>query len=202
MIGMYEAEKVPRERILIKIAATWEGICAAKILEGEGIRCNLTLIFSMVQAISCAEADVSLISPFVGRILDWHREKTHLNYHPSDDPGVKFVAEIFNYYKHFDHRTEIMGASFRNVGEIVELAGCDLLTIGPALLGELEASTEKITERLRADDSKKLRLKKLSYDEKAFRYELNRNAMATEKLSEGIRNFSSDIEKIEEMLAQ
>ncbi|MDR2737918.1 MAG: transaldolase [Puniceicoccales bacterium] len=201
MMGLYEAKKIPRERVLIKIAATWEGIRAAEILEKEGIHCNLTLVFSMVQAVACAEAGVSLISPFVGRILDWYVEKTHQTYEPADDPGVKSVIEIFDYYKHFGYKTEIMGASFRNVGEIIALAGCDLLTIGPALLAELEASTVKIGGHLSAGEGKS-KLRKISYDEKTFRYELNQNAMATEKLSEGIRNFSTDVEKMEKMLAQ
>jgi transaldolase len=200
MVNLYEAAKIPRDRILIKIAATWEGICAAKMLEEEGIHCNLTLLFSMEQAVACAEAKVTLISPFVGRILDWYVEKTRANYGAEDDPGVKSVVEIFNYYKHFDHKTEIMGASFRNIGEIVALAGCDLLTISPILLGELGATELKIARHLSMDGSKNLKLKKLSYSENSFRYELNRNAMATEKLAEGVRNFSADMEKIESIL--
>jgi transaldolase len=201
IIGLYEQNKISRDRVLIKIAATWEGICAAKILEKEGIHCNLTLLFSKVQAIACAEANVTLISPFVGRILDWYKAKTNLEYTQNDDPGVKSVVEIFNYYKHFDYKTEIMGASFRNIGEIVALSGCDLLTISPALLEQLSESFQKVEKVLSVDESKKIQIKKLSYGEKTFRYELNQNAMATEKLAEGIRIFSSDIEKIEQLLA-
>jgi transaldolase len=202
LVNLYEVNKISRDRVLIKIAATWEGICAAKILEKEGIHCNLTLLFSLVQAIACAEAEVTLVSPFVGRILDWHKGKTGLDYASQDDPGVKSVAEIFNYYKHFGYKTEIMGASFRNIGEIIALAGCDLLTISPALLEQLETSREKISRRLRAEESKNIAPKKFFCDEKSFRYELNQNAMATEKLAEGIRNFAADTEKIEQILAR
>jgi transaldolase len=200
MINLYEKNKIPRERILVKIAATWEGICAAKVLETEGIHCNLTLLFSKVQAVACAEAGITLISPFVGRILDWYKAKTNLDYTQSNDPGVHSVTEIFNYCKHFDYRTEIMGASFRNIGEIVALAGCDLLTVSPPLLEQLGASFQKVEKILSVNGSKELQMKKLSYGEKAFRYELNRDAMATEKLAEGIRNFSSDIGKLENLL--
>jgi transaldolase len=200
IIGLYEKNKISRDRVLIKIAATWEGIRAAEFLEREGIHCNLTLLFSKVQAIACAEANVTLISPFVGRILDWYKARTNLEYAQNDDPGVKSVVEIFNYYKHFDHRTEIMGASFRNIGEIVALAGCDLLTISPVLLEQLSESSQRVERVLSVDESKKLQIEKLSYGEKTFRYELNQNAMATEKLAEGIRIFSSDIEKIEQLL--
>jgi transaldolase len=201
IISLYEQNKISRNRVLIKIAATWEGICAAKILEKEGIHCNLTLLFSKVQAVACAEANVTLISPFVGRILDWYKAKTNLEYTQDDDPGVKSVVEIFNYYKHFGYKTEIMGASFRNIGEIVALSGCDLLTISPTLLEQLSESFQKVEKILSVDESKKLQIKKLSYGEKTFRYELNQNPMATEKLAEGIRIFSSDIEKIERLLA-
>jgi transaldolase len=201
IIGLYGQNKISRDRVLIKIAATWEGIRAAKILEKEGIHCNLTLLFSKVQAVACAEANVTLISPFVGRILDWYGAKTNLEYAQNDDPGVKSVVEIFNYYKHFDYKTEIMGASFRNIGEIMALSGCDLLTIGPTLLEQLGESSQRVEKVLSVDESKKMQIKKLSYDEKAFRYELNQDAMATEKLAEGIRGFSSDIEKIEQLLA-
>jgi transaldolase len=200
IINLYEENKISRDRILVKIAATWEGICAAKVLEKEGIHCNLTLLFSKVQAVACAESNVTLISPFVGRILDWYKEKTNLDYAQNDDPGVQSVVEIFNYYKHFGHKTEIMGASFRNIGEIMALSGCDLLTISPALLKQLNESFQKVEKVLSVDESKKLQMKKLSYDEKTFRYELNQDAMATEKLAEGIRIFSSDIEKIEQLL--
>jgi transaldolase len=201
LIKLYEANGIPRERILIKIAATWEGIRAAERLERDGIHCNLTLLFSMAQAVACAEAKVTLISPFVGRILDWYKSKTGLDYAPEDDPGVRSVVEIFNYYKHFGHKTEIMGASFRNVGEVIALAGCDLLTISPPLLEELETSRRKIEKRLSVEASKGLPMERLSYDEKTFRYALNGNAMATEKLAEGIRNFATDTEKTIELLA-
>jgi transaldolase len=200
IINLYEKNKISRKRILIKIAATWEGICAAKVLEKEEIHCNLTLLFSKVQAIACAEANVTLISPFVGRILDWYKAKTNIDYVQNDDPGVQSVVEIFNYYKHFDYKTEIMGASFRNIGEITALSGCDLLTISPALLEQLNTSFQKVERVLSVDKSKKLQMEKLSHDEKTFRYELNQNAMATEKLSEGIRIFSMDIEKIKQLL--
>jgi transaldolase len=144
MIGLYEKNRISRDRILIKIAATWEGICAAKILEMEGIHCNLTLLFSKVQAIACAEANVTLISPFVGKILDWYSTETNLEYTQNDEPGVKSVVEIFNYYKHFGHKTKIMGASFRNIGEIMALSGCDLLTISPVLLEQVNESFQKV----------------------------------------------------------
>ncbi|MDR2436097.1 MAG: transaldolase [Puniceicoccales bacterium] len=200
MINLYEKNKIPRERILVKIAATWEGICAARVLETAGIHCNLTLLFSKVQAVACAEAGVTLISPFVGRILDWYKAKTNLDYAQGDDPGVQSVTEIFNYCKHFDYKTEIMGASFRNIGEITALSGCDLLTISPVLLEQLGTSFQKVERILSINGSKGLQMNRLSYGEKTFRYELNRDAMATEKLAEGIRIFSSDIGKLENLL--
>jgi transaldolase len=202
IMALCEANGIPRRRVLIKIAATWEGICAAKILESDGIRCNLTLLFSKIQAIACAEAGVTLISPFVGRILDWYREKTRIEYGTDDDPGVKSVVEIFNYYKHFEYKTEIMAASFRNIGEILALAGCDLLTISPQLLEQLHSSTQKIDRKLSPEVSKSMQLEKLFCDEKIFRHALASNTMASEKLAEGIKNFSADIEKIAEMLTQ
>ncbi|MDR1433066.1 MAG: transaldolase [Puniceicoccales bacterium] len=200
IIDLYERSGISRDRVLIKIAATWEGIAAAEALEGEGIHCNLTLLFSMTQAVACAEAGVTLVSPFVGRILDWHVGKTGMDYCADDDPGVRSVVEIFNYYKHFAYETEIMAASFRNVGEIVALAGCDLLTISPQLLEELASSTQKISQKLSVGASAELPMKRIACDEKTFRYDLNENAMATEKLAEGIRNFASDTEKMENII--
>ena len=201
LIGAYEQEGIDRERVLIKIASTWEGIRAAETLEKEGIHCNLTLLFSMPQAIACAEARVQLISPFVGRIRDWHKAKTGEDYQGDNDPGVQSVREIYNYYKKFDYPTEVMGASFRNKGEILSLAGCDLLTISPDLLEELHDSNEPVEERLTADAAKQSDAEKLTLDEKTFRYQLNDDAMATEKTAEGIRKFAADIVKLEEQIA-
>lgn len=202
LIRLYESSGVKRDRILIKIAATWEGIRAAEILEKDGIHTNLTLLFSDVQAIACAEAGVQLISPFVGRILDWYKKDRGVNHIDApEDPGVLSVTEIFNYYKKFDYKTEIMGASFRNTGEIIELAGCDLLTISPNLLAELEASHEPVKQKLISSDAKKLAIEKIELDEKSFRWLLNENAMATEKLAEGIRKFSADLVKLEKFIA-
>jgi transaldolase len=200
LIAAYEKEGISRDRILIKIASTWEGIKAAEELEKEGIHCNLTLLFSMAQAIACAEAKVQLISPFVGRILDWHKAKTGEDYQDFDDPGVQSVTEIYNYYKKYDYKTEVMGASFRNKGEILCLAGCDLLTISPNLLQELQDSTEAVTEHLSEEKARAGDAQKISLDEKTFRLMLNEDAMATEKTAEGIRNFSADIVKLEEMI--
>ncbi|MFM1850364.1 MAG: Transaldolase [Verrucomicrobiota bacterium] len=202
IIGLYEQAGVSRDRILIKIASTWEGIKAAEVLEKEGIHCNLTLLFSFAQAVACAEAKVQLISPFVGRILDWYKKSTGKDYAGAEDPGVQSVTEIYTYYKKFDYATEVMGASFRNTGEILELAGCDLLTISPALLGELQASTDPVALKLDAKAAAKADLKQVSFDEKSFRFALNEDAMATEKTAEGIRAFSADIVKLEQMLQQ
>jgi transaldolase len=204
LIGMYEEAGISRERILIKIAATWEGIRAAEVLEKEGIHCNLTLLFSKIQAIACAEAGVQLISPFVGRILDWYKNDLGVDhFEPKDDPGVLSVAEIYNYYKKFGYKTEVMGASFRNVGEIIELAGCDLLTISPALLGELEAMDgENITAKLYTEQAIHSDEEKIVADEKHFRWLLNENAMATEKLAEGIRRFTTDLVSLENYLKE
>lgn len=202
LIRLYESSGISRDRILIKIAATWEGIRAAEVLENEGIHCNLTLLFSDIQAIACAEAGVQLISPFVGRILDWYKKDRgvdHIN--APEDPGVLSVTEIFNYYKKFDYKTEIMGASFRNTGEIVELAGCDLLTISPNLLAELEASNENVEQKLNGTTAKAEEIEKIELDEKSFRWLFNENAMATEKLAEGIRKFSADLVKLEQFIA-
>ena len=201
LIGLYESRDINRQRVLIKIASTWEGIRAAELLEREGIHCNLTLLFSFTQAVACAEAGVQLISPFVGRILDWYKAAMKRDYAPTEDPGVTSVTEIYNYYKKFDYRTEVMGASFRNKGEITELAGCDLLTISPSLLGELAASTDVVPKKLDAVAAKTLSLERVSFDEKSFRFQLNENAMATEKTAEGIRKFSADIVKLEQLIA-
>lgn len=202
LINLYEEAGISRERILIKIASTWEGIRAAEILEKEGIRCNLTLLFSLVQAVCCAEAGVRLISPFVGRIFDWYKKDLGLNeIPPAEDPGVKSVTEIFNYYKKFGYQTQVMGASFRNIGEITELAGCDLLTISPALLNELENTEGNLDKKLDAEKASSLQIERIQTDEKAFRWLMNENAMATEKLSEGIRKFTEDLIKLENKVA-
>ena len=200
LIALYAAEGISKDRILIKIASTWEGIKAAEILEQEGIHCNLTLLFSFAQAVACAEAKVQLISPFVGRILDWHKKATGETYEGAADPGVISVTEIYNYYKKFGYRTEVMGASFRNTGEILELAGCDLLTISPALLQELAENDGAVDRKL--DPSNTSDLDQISLDEKDFRYALNEDAMATEKTAEGIRNFAADIVKLEKLIAE
>ncbi len=201
LIALYESEGVARERILIKIASTWEGIKAAEELEKEGIKCNLTLLFSIGQAIACAEAGVKLISPFVGRIYDWYKKSRGVDdIVPAEDPGVLSVTQIFNYYKKFGYQTEIMGASFRNSGEILELAGCDLLTISPGLLQELENMDGQLTRKLDEAASRAMDIDKIEMDEKAFRWMLNEDAMATEKLAEGIRNFTADIIRLEEYL--
>ncbi|MEJ6604133.1 MAG: transaldolase [Verrucomicrobiia bacterium] len=200
LIALYAAEGISKDRILIKIASTWEGIKAAEILEQEGIHCNLTLLFSFAQAVACAEAKVQLISPFVGRILDWHKKATGETYEGAADPGVISVTEIYNYYKKFGYKTEVMGASFRNTGEILELAGCDLLTISPALLQELAENDGAVDRKL--DPSNTSDLDQISLDEKDFRYALNEDAMATEKTAEGIRNFAADIVKLEKLIAE
>jgi transaldolase len=200
IIAAYEAAGISRERILIKIASTWEGIKAAEVLQKEGINCNLTLLFSLAQAVVCAEGGIKLISPFVGRILDWHKKSTGKDFAPAEDPGVISVTQIYNYYKHFDYATEVMGASFRNKGEITELTGCDLLTISPGLLGELDASEDEITPKLNATNAKSLKLERIGSDEKTFRWLFNEDAMATEKTAEGIRNFAKDIVKLETMV--
>lgn len=201
LIALYEKAGIGRERILIKIASTWEGIQAARVLEQEGIRCNLTLLFSLPQAVACADARVRLISPFVGRIYDWYKAAMKRDYTGAEDPGVQSVATIYTYYKHFGHETEVMGASFRNVSQITELAGCDLLTISPDLLAKLAASTEPVTRKLEPAAAKSARVEKLTLDEKAFRFLLNEDAMATEKTAEGIRKFAADIVKLEKTIA-
>jgi transaldolase len=200
IIALYEKEGVGRERVLIKIASTWEGIKAAEILQKEGINCNLTLLFSLAQAIACAEGGIKLISPFVGRILDWHKKNSGKDYTAAEDPGVLSVTAIYNYYKHFGYSTEVMGASFRSKGEITELAGCDLLTISPSLLAELQASTEPLTLQLSVEAAKAERIERLTMDEKTFRWMMNDDAMATEKTAEGIRKFGEDIVKLEKLV--
>lgn len=201
LIELYKAAGIPKERILIKIASTWEGIRAAEVLEKDGIHCNLTLLFSLPQAVACAEAGAQLISPFVGRIYDWYKAAEKRDYTGAEDPGVQSVTTVYNYYKKFGHDTEVMGASFRNVSQIVELAGCDLLTISPDLLAKLAASTEPVTQKLDAAAAKNLNIEKLAMDEKSFRFLFNEDAMATEKTAEGIRKFSADIVKLEKVIA-
>jgi transaldolase len=201
LITDYAKEGIAKERVLIKIASTWEGIKAAEILQKEGINCNLTLLFSLAQAVACADAGVKLISPFVGRILDWYKASTRKEYAPAEDPGVLSVTEIYHYYKKHGHATEVMGASFRNKGEITELAGSDLLTIAPTLLAELAASDEPLTRKLDPAVSAVMDIPKRVYDEKTFRLEMNDDAMATEKTAEGIRKFAIDIVKLEKLLS-
>jgi transaldolase len=201
IIELYKEVGVDKSRILVKIAATWEGIKAAEVLEKEGITCNLTLIFSMAQAIACAEAGCTLISPFVGRIMDWHKKDQGVaGFSGPEDPGVISVTSIFNYYKKHGHNTIVMGASFRNTGEIIELTGCDRLTIAPDLLDKLGATTEVVTLKLDAAKAVAMDIPKIDVDEKNFRWMLNEDPMATEKLAEGIRNFAKDIVKLEDIL--
>ncbi len=200
LIGLYEEEGFPRERVLIKIASTWEGIRAAEVLEKEGIRCNLTLLFSLPQAVACAEAGVQLISPFVGRIYDWYKAATGQEYRGADDPGVQSVQTIYQYYKKFGYHTEVMGASFRNIGQILELAGCDLLTISPDLLEELQSSANPVKRKLDPEAASGSDIERLELDERTFRYLLNEDAMATEKTAQGIRAFAVDIVKLESLV--
>ncbi len=209
IISLYESHGIDRQRILIKLAGTWEGIEAAKQLEAEGIHCNMTLLFSLVQAAACGAAHAKLISPFVGRITDWYKIKlgsnwSDVNHGGENDPGVISVKRIFHYYKHFGIPTEIMGASFRNTSQILELAGCDLLTISPELLAELSANSKVVVKKLNAANAQKAlsdeNIAPLKLDESSFRLQLNNDAMATEKLTEGIRNFCIDTEKLEALL--
>jgi transaldolase len=200
LIALYEAAGIQRERVLIKIASTWEGIRAAEILEKEGIRCNLTLLFSLCQAVACAEAGVQLISPFVGRIYDWYKKSTGTDYQGADDPGVQSVKRIYQYYRKFGYKTEVMGASFRNTSQILELAGCDLLTISPDLLQKLADADGTIERKLVADSSADI--EKIAMDEKTFRFMLNEDAMGTEKLAEGIRAFCADSLKLKKMIEE
>ena len=200
LIALYEAAGIARERVLIKIASTWEGIRAAEILEQEGIRCNLTLLFSLCQAVACAEAGVQLISPFVGRIYDWYKKATGTDYTGADDPGVQSVKRIYQYYRKFGYKTEVMGASFRNTSQILELAGCDLLTISPDLLQKLADTQGTVERKLVADANADIQ--KIALDEKTFRFMLNEDAMATEKLAEGIRAFCADSGKLKKMIEE
>lgn len=205
LIELYQAQGIPSERVLIKVASTWEGIQAAAQLERKGIRTNLTLLFAFCQAVACGQAKVQLISPFVGRIYDWYKKNAGAAWVEADmaganDPGVKSVAQIYNYYKKFGIKTEVMGASFRNVGQITALAGCDLLTISPDLLATLAATEAPLAQVLNADKAKELELEPVHYDEASFRLALNNDAMATEKLSEGIRAFCVDAVKLEQLL--
>lgn len=202
-IKLYENAGIPRERILIKLASTWEGMQAAKILEKEGIHCNMTLLFSLAQAVGCAEVGATLISPFVGRILDWYKKtEGKESYLPEQDPGVVSVTHIYHYYKKWGIKTQIMGASFRNTEEVLELAGCDLLTIAPKLMEELKEAQGPVARKLDPQTTQNLPIGKISLDENAFRWMLNENAMATEKLAEGIRNFAKDLAKLEKELSK
>lgn len=202
IIAIYEGNGIKRDKILIKLASTWEGIRAAEQLEKEGIHCNLTLLFSKAQAIACAEAKVQLISPFVGRIYDWHKKDRGVDSIPAtEDPGVLSVNYIYNYYKKFEYETEVMGASFRNMGEIIELAGCDLLTISPNLLSELENKQGELLRKLDPETSKNRDIQQINLDEKAYRWMHNEDAMAVEKLSEGIRKFTEDLIKLEKHIS-
>src|SRR5688572_20561035 len=201
-ISLYQKYGIARERILIKLASTWEGVRAAERLQKEGINCNMTLLFSLVQAVACAEVGAKLISPFVGRILDWHKKNTGKDFAPAEDPGVRSVREIYAYYKKFNHPTEVMGASFRNAGEILELAGCDLLTISPQLLGELHKNYAPVERKLSPEWAKTQDVKKVNVDEPNFRFLLNEDAMATEKTAEGIRLFAADSRKLWQYLKE
>ncbi|MHB1123142.1 MAG: transaldolase [Ramlibacter sp.] len=205
IIALYQAEGVPVERVLIKVAATWEGIQAARQLQERGIRTNLTLLFSFSQAVACAQARVQLISPFVGRIYDWYKKSAGSSWDEAasagaNDPGVRSVRRIYHYYKHFGIATEVMGASFRNVGQILALAGCDLLTISPELMAQLAASQEPVSRALDPAQARAMRIERVSYDEPSFRYALNEDAMASEKLGEGIRAFAADAIKLEALM--
>ena len=201
-IERYAKAGIARERVLIKLASTWEGMQAARVLQKDGINCNMTLLFSMPQAIASAEAGAKLISPFVGRILDWYKKANKREYAPAEDPGVLSVREIYTYYKTFGYTTEVMGASFRSKGEALELAGCDLLTIGPEWLAEMQNSTDPVPRKLSPETCKDPKLAKIAMNEKTFRWMLNENAMATEKLAEGIRTFAADAVKLEEYIAK
>ncbi len=201
LIALYGQAGIAPERVLIKIAATWEGIRAAEILQREGIRCNMTLLFSLPQAIACADAGAQLISPFVGRIYDWYKKSTGLDYQGAQDPGVQSVQRIYHYYRKFGYATEVMGASFRNTSQILALAGCDLLTISPDLLQQLADSEAPLQRQLDAASSASLEIERLTLDEKSFRFMQNEDAMATEKLAEGIRAFCADSNKLTSMIA-
>jgi transaldolase len=202
IIKQYDEAGIGRERVLVKIASTWEGIRAAEVLERDGIHCNLTLLFGLHQAIAAAEAGVTLVSPFVGRILDWYKKDTGKNFHGADDPGVKSVTTVYNYYKKFGYKTQVMGASFRNIGEIIELAGCDLLTISPQLLAELEATVAGLPRKLSPDAARTLPIEKIAVDKANFDAMHAADRMATDKLKEGIEGFSAALVKLETLLAQ
>ncbi len=201
LIALYAAAGIGKERVLIKIASTWEGIQAATVLEKEGIHCNLTLLFSPIQAAACAEGNITLISPFVGRIMDWYKKRDGKDFTAEEDPGVQSVRFIYTYFKHYDYKTEVMGASFRNVGEILALAGCDLLTISPDLLNQLQSMNDPVVRKLLPPDKAAIAPLKLNTTEPAFRYALNNDAMATEKLAEGIRAFAVDAGKLEALIS-
>lgn len=201
IIALYEDAGIDRERILIKIASTWEGIAAATKLQEEGINCNLTLMFSLAQAIACAEGGIQLISPFVGRIYDWFKKETGNEYTGADDPGVQSVQEIYTYYRKFGFETEVMGASFRNTGQILELAGCDLLTIGTGLLEELQNANGPVEKKLDPGMAAQSDIEAIAMDEKTFRFMMNEDAMAIEKTAQGIRSFSADIRQMEKLIA-
>jgi len=202
LIGLYEAEGIDRERVLIKIAAIWECIRAAQVLVREGIHCNLTLLFSFAQAVACADAGITLISPFVGRIYDWAKVRAGRDLAPHEDPGVISVTKIWTYFRHFDLKTEVMGASFRSVGQILALAGCDLLTISPDLLEQLRASGDEVAQALSPEAARSVALEKAHFNESDFRFSVNDDAMATEKLAEGIRSFNADGRKLETLVAE
>jgi transaldolase len=201
LIALYKEQGIERERVLIKIASTWEGLMAAEQLQKEGIKCNMTLLFSLPQAVRAVEAKVQLISPFVGRIYDWFKAVNKRDYVGAEDPGVQSVREIYTYYKHFGYETEVMGASFRNVGQILELAGCDLLTISPELMEKLSESHDEVDRKLTPERANKADVKRIELNENKFRYLLNEDAMATEKTAEGIRKFAADITKLEKFVA-
>lgn len=200
LINLYEGAGIDRKRILVKIASTWEGIKAASVLEKDGIHCNLTLLFSPVQAAACAEGGITLISPFVGRILDWYKKRDGKDFTAEEDPGVQSVRYIYSYFKNYGYKTEVMGASFRNVGQILALAGCDLLTISPELLNQLQSMTDAVERKLQPVKVTQDTLIKLPTDEASFRYSLNEDAMATEKLAEGIRLFAADARKLDHLV--
>jgi transaldolase len=201
LMALYEAAGITRDRVLVKVAATWEGIAAAERLEREGIHCNLTLLFGVPQAVACADAGVTLVSPFVGRIYDWYRRKENRDIDAEADPGVQSVRRIYTYFKRFGYQTEVMGASFRNIGQILALAGCDLLTISPELLDELERSGVTVPRRLDPAAAANSRVTRERFEESRFRFEVNEDAMVTEKLAEGIRTFASDIRALEQLVA-
>ena len=201
IIAQYDAASIGRERVLVKIASTWEGIRAAEVLEREGIHCNLTLLFGLHQAVAAAEAGVTLVSPFVGRILDWYKKDTGKDFHGADDPGVISVTRIYHYYKKFGYKTQVMGASFRNIGEIAELAGCDLLTISPQLLAELESTVAELPRKLSPESARALPIEKISIDKESFDRMHAADRMATDKLKEGIEGFSAALVKLEALLA-